>query len=85
MKLTDWLDADRGRLTALAAHFGLTQSAVSQWRTNGVPTSRMKAVREFTAGAVSLDDMLPDPAIPPAAALDQAAQPAAITEASHAT
>jgi len=64
MKLIDWLDADRGRLTALAAHFDLTQSAVSQWRTNGVPPARMKAVRDFTAGAVTLDDMLPDPAWP---------------------
>lgn len=62
MKLTDWLDADRGRLTALAQHFGLTQSAVSQWRTNGVPPQRMKAVRDFTAGAVTLDDMVPGPA-----------------------
>ena len=62
MKLITWLDADRGRLTALAAHFNLTQSAVSQWRGNGVPPHRMKAVREFTDGAVTLDDMLPDPA-----------------------
>ena len=60
MELTTWLDADRGRLTALAAHFRLTQSAVSQWRANGVPPQRMKAVREFTLGLVTLDDMLPD-------------------------
>lgn len=60
MTLIDWLDADRGRLTALAAHFGLTQSAVSQWRSNGVPVGRMKAVRDFTGGAVTLDEMLPD-------------------------
>jgi DNA-binding transcriptional regulator YdaS (Cro superfamily) len=60
MILSEWLDADRGRLTALAAHFGLTQSAVSQWRANGVPLHRMKAVRDFTAGAVSLDEMVPD-------------------------
>ncbi|WP_034930830.1 YdaS family helix-turn-helix protein [Candidatus Accumulibacter vicinus] len=59
MDISTWLDADRGRLTALAAHFGLTQSAVSQWRANGVPPARMKAVREFTGGAVTLDDMLP--------------------------
>lgn len=61
MDLSTWLDADRGRLTALAAHFGLTQSAVSQWRSNGVPTQRMKAVRAFTGGEVTLDEMLPDP------------------------
>lgn len=77
MTLSEWLDADRGRLTALAAHFNLTQSAVSQWRSNGVPPRRMKAVRDFTGGAVSLDDMLegeagptdqPHPAPPPPAA-----------------
>lgn len=61
MTLIEWLDADRGRLTAMASHFGLTQSAVSQWRTNGVPPARMKAVRDFTEGAVTLDEMLPDP------------------------
>jgi len=60
MILSEWLDADRGRLTALAAYFGLTQSAVSQWRANGVPLHRMKAVRDFTSGAVSLDEMVPD-------------------------
>jgi DNA-binding transcriptional regulator YdaS (Cro superfamily) len=60
MKLTEWLDADRGRLTAMAAAFGLTSGAISQWRENGVPVARMKAVRELTGGAVSLDDMVPD-------------------------
>ncbi len=59
MDFSTWLDADRGRLTALATHFGLTQSAVSQWRAKGVPPARMKAVRDFSAGAVTLDEMLP--------------------------
>ena len=58
MKLTDWLDADRGRLKAMALHFDVTQSAVSQWRTNGVPRTRMRAVLEFTGGQVSLEEML---------------------------
>jgi DNA-binding transcriptional regulator YdaS (Cro superfamily) len=62
MKLAHWLDAERGRLSKLAAHFELTQSAVSQWRTKGVPVDRMKAVRDFTSGAVTLEDMLPEPA-----------------------
>lgn len=63
MNLIEWLDADdgRGRLTALAAHFGLTQGAVSQWRGNGVPLNRMRAVREFTGGAVTLEEMIPAP------------------------
>ena len=61
MTFTDWLKAETGRATSLAAHFNITPSAVSQWRTNGVPTANMKAVREFTDGAVTLEDMLPDP------------------------
>jgi hypothetical protein len=32
---------------------------VSQWRTNGVPRDRLRAVSEFTAGEVSLEDMIP--------------------------
>lgn len=73
MNFPAWLDADRGRLTAVAAHFGLSQSAISQWRTNGVPPNRMKAVREFTGGAVSLDEMLPDPQ--PQTRVAEAAEP----------
>jgi len=60
MNFPAWLDADRGRLTAVAAHFGLTQSAVSQWRTNGVPLNRMKAVRDYSGGEVSLEEMVPE-------------------------
>jgi DNA-binding transcriptional regulator YdaS (Cro superfamily) len=61
MKLNDWLAAEKGRLTNLAQHFGLTPSAVSQWKDNGVPVDRMRAVCEFTGGAVSLDDLVPVP------------------------
>lgn len=62
MTFTDWLDGERGRLSAVAAHFGITQGAVSQWRTDGVPLLRMKAVRDFTCGEVTLEEMLPEPA-----------------------
>jgi hypothetical protein len=34
---------------------------VSQWKENGVPVDRMRAVCEFTGGAVSLDDLVPVP------------------------
>ena len=60
MNFPDWLDAAPGRLTSTAAHFGLTSSAVSQWRANGVPLGRMKAVRDLTGGEVTLDEMVPD-------------------------
>jgi DNA-binding transcriptional regulator YdaS (Cro superfamily) len=59
MKLDQWLDAERGRMSLMAVHFGVTTSAISQWR-SGVPPSKMKAVRAFTKGAVTLDDMVPD-------------------------
>lgn len=61
MNLTSWLAAEKGRSAALAAHFGVSPAAVSQWRKNGVPLVHMKAVREFTAGAVTLEEMVPEP------------------------
>lgn len=60
MNLTSWLDAEKGRSAALAAHFEVTPAAVSQWKKNGVPLGNMKAVREFTGGAVSLEEMVPE-------------------------
>ena len=61
MDLATWLDAERGRSTRIALHFGLTLPAITQWRTNGVPVGRMKAVRDFTEGAVTLEEMIPAP------------------------
>lgn len=61
MNIKDWLDQEQGRNQRLAAHTGRTASAVTQWRTNGVPRDLMKVVRDFTAGEVTLDEMLPDP------------------------
>jgi len=68
MKFDQWLGAEKGRAAALAAHFEVTQSAVSQWVTNGVPTQRMKAVRDYTDGAVTLEDMVPESPVEPAKA-----------------
>lgn len=62
MDLTSWLEAERGRATRLAAHFRVTQSAISQWRVKGVPVAHMRAVRDFTGGDVTLEEMLPMPA-----------------------
>ena len=53
-----WLEAESGRSAALAKHFRVTPAAISQWKTNGVPVRHMQAVREFTAGAVSLEGMV---------------------------
>jgi len=62
MNLIAWLEDEKGRSAALAAHFALTASAVSQWKSNGVPRDKLKAVRDFTGGAVSLEEMLTEPA-----------------------
>ena len=60
MTLFDWIDAESGRLTAMAEHFGLTASAVSQWRANGVPLWRMQSVSDYTGGAVAVESMVRD-------------------------
>lgn len=61
MKLNEWLDLEAGRGAKLASHFGRTASAISQWRTNGVPTDFMKAVRNFSGGDITLEEMVPEP------------------------
>lgn len=60
MNLTDWLEAEKGRATAIAAHFEISRAAVSQWKTNGVPVDNMKAVRDFTNNEVTLEEMVPE-------------------------
>lgn len=60
MKFNEWLDQEGLRAQRLAEHFGITPSAVSQWKTNGVPISRMKAVQAFSKNKVSLKEMLDD-------------------------
>ena len=60
MKLPEWLAAVPGRTTAMAEHFGITPAAVVQWKTNGVPVNRMRAVRAFTRRAVTFDEMVPE-------------------------
>lgn len=64
MKLSTWLEAEKGRAAAMAAHFGKTRAAISQWKTDGVPLAHMKAVREFTGGAVTLEEMVPESPAP---------------------
>lgn len=58
MKFSQWLDGEVGRSSRIAQHFGVTPSAVTQWRTNGVPIDSMKEVRSFTNDEVSLEEML---------------------------
>ena len=67
MRLKDWLDAERGRYKALADDLGLTVGRVSQMARDGVPKAHLIAVRDFTGGEVSIEEML-DTATPIAAA-----------------
>lgn len=58
MDLKSWLSAERGRATSLAAHFKLTLGRISQMADDGVPPKYMLAVRDFTEGAVTLEEMV---------------------------
>jgi DNA-binding transcriptional regulator YdaS (Cro superfamily) len=60
MELHTWLDKpkNKGKTTWLADQLGLTKSAVSQWRANGVPMPYMMAIEQLTGGAVKQGAML---------------------------
>jgi DNA-binding transcriptional regulator YdaS (Cro superfamily) len=60
MKLKNWLEQEGGRAAAMARHFDVTDAAINDWKTNGVPVRRMKAVAQYTDGAVTLEEMVPD-------------------------
>lgn len=57
-KLHTWITAERGRASALAAHLQVSRSRVSQMVEAGVPAKYMLAIRDFTGGAVTLEDMV---------------------------
>jgi hypothetical protein len=42
----------------LADAMGVTKAAVSLWRDNGVPMTQMSRIAEFSAGIVTVDEML---------------------------
>jgi predicted transcriptional regulator len=44
----DWIDGQPARLTAVAELLGVTKSAVSQWRKNGVPLKRIPALAKLS-------------------------------------
>lgn len=58
MKLKDWLDAERGRYAALATHLEVSAGRVTQMASDGVPPKFMFTVRDFTAGAVTLEELV---------------------------
>lgn len=58
MQLKTWLDAERGRYTALADHLGVSVGRISQMADEGVPVKYMQAVRAFSKNKVSLEEMV---------------------------
>lgn len=58
MELKTWLDAERGRATALAAHLHLSLGRISQMADDGVPPKYMLSVRDFTGGEVTLEALV---------------------------
>lgn len=58
MTFSEWIDAERGRVAQVANSFGITLSAVTQWRTNGVPVDRMIELRDLTGGEVTIEEMV---------------------------
>jgi hypothetical protein len=59
MNFSQWVAAEPGRAAKVAAHFGVGAAAISQWKRDGVPLGRMKAVRDFSGGEVTLEEMVP--------------------------
>lgn len=57
MKLSTWLEMIPGRAAAMAAHFGVSESAINQWK-GKVPTRRILAVAAYTSNEVSVEEML---------------------------
>jgi hypothetical protein len=58
MDLHDWLDAESGRASKLAAALRRSKTAVSLWREAGVPLGLMPFIAEWTQGVVSEEEML---------------------------
>lgn len=60
MELHTWLEQpeNSGKAAWLADQLGRSRTAVSLWRTEGVPMPLMRRVSELTAGVVSVESML---------------------------
>lgn len=56
--LREWIDEERGRSAALAAHLGVSPARVTQIADAGVPVKFMLQVNSFTGGAVTLESMI---------------------------
>jgi DNA-binding transcriptional regulator YdaS (Cro superfamily) len=68
MELKQWLDGEVGRAKGLADHLGVSPSMVSQMANKAVriPPAHYLPIRDFTAGEVRIEDMLPPSSREPA-------------------
>jgi len=57
MKLKSWFQEERGRHAALAAHLDLSRGRITKMADDGVPIKYLIIVRDFTGGAVTLEEM----------------------------
>jgi DNA-binding transcriptional regulator YdaS (Cro superfamily) len=64
MELKDWLAAERGRATQLAAHLKVPPSFVSRMAAaqKPVPLDHCPHIQAFTEGAVTCEELRPDAA-----------------------
>jgi len=62
MRLKDWLDDEVGRAVRLSEHLGCHRSMVSQMAKGlvRVPPKHYRAIRDFSGGEVTLEDLLPE-------------------------
>lgn len=62
MKLNQWLQEQRGRQTALAAHLGVKPPTVSDWGAGQkqVALDHCPAIQDFTDNAVTCEELRPD-------------------------
>lgn len=62
MKLSEWVDQERGRQSALARAIEVDSQLVWQWArgVRQVPAERCPDIERATAGAVRCEDLRPD-------------------------
>lgn len=58
MNLKNWLNAEKGRATALAQRLGVTCGRITQIADDGVPLKYMMEIISVTEGAVTLEEMV---------------------------
>ena len=56
--LHEWFKASEEQAANLAAHLGVTPSAVSQWKDVGVPLKHINAVSKFTGNKVTTTQLI---------------------------